>query len=227
MMHLARRTTLTLANACFRGKLKKSMGNSTASRIAECRRVSSEEDKSRLVHCLLDLAVLHSRHYSLTITQAEDCSVEFVEHMLGDEAAYSRFCADLQDCIRWLNQCARNFVSNYARAERRRQTHELTYSSSLDLPESRAPLVDPVLRSGFRHLILLAVAELTPAQQDLFLRHALDGESVAEIATAQGKRRNTVQRSLSRIRERLRLALEQCGLKESDLREYLAASPPP
>jgi DNA-directed RNA polymerase specialized sigma24 family protein len=74
-----------------------------------------------------------------------------------------------------------------------------------------------LLLAELHRRLLLAAAQLVPSQQDLFVRHFLQGRSLTELALVLGRTPNALRRARWALRRRL------CTLLARDHLDYVEA----
>ena len=197
---------------------------------------------------VIQVVSVRARRWGLSGEASEDCALEFVERMLlhddwrplhpaqasassGSESGSRQYRVSEA----WLRRCADNFVHNVRRRWERISRNEQPWPQWSALESIEAPGELPsqsespeqaLLRGEFEQRLYASVRQLTPAQQELFERHFLGDETVADLAATTGRSAHAVSQALLTIRKRLRGLLERQGIDELAAREYLHAQEP-
>lgn len=171
---------------------------------------------------------LHAVRQDLDADLAEDCAIEFVEKMLRSNLISAD--GNEQEKVAWIHLCAKRFALNYIRSIARRNRHEVACSLLVDADTFPATAEDQdetnsphavVLRHEFWQQMIAAVNLLCPRQKTYLYRHHVRGETVQEIADAHHCTEHSVEQTLLRARQRLRILLLRRQWDEAGLREYL------
>lgn len=79
------------------------------------------------------------------------------------------------------------------------------------------------MRQEFQTRIRAGVALLTPSQQTLFSGYIEQESATSDLARASGRTVNAVHQAIWAMRRHLRQILQDAGLDEAEIREYLTA----
>lgn len=191
--------------------------NSRADRLADGGRTSEDPaDESGLIERSKadpqSFAVLYRRHYRAVAgcIYRRTGDVHVTEDLAADTfisayRAIGSFRSGGVPIRFWFLRIATNVVNRWSRAQRRVARHRersIAADSTGADPRSRAEIARSV-RDG--------VARLALAHQAVLSLHYFESLSIEEIAAVLGCRVGTVKSRLSRARESLRSALQECG----------------
>ena len=142
----------------------------------------------------------------------DDCAIAFVEHLNRQIARHPQTILPHLASSSWILRSANNWAKNYARryCQRPVPTHSARQAISLptssQTPETDATLLEPKQR------LHAALRLLSPAQRNLFQRHCVTGETIAQIAETMYCPPDAIRRSYCELRRRLQDLLIQSGL---------------
>lgn len=165
------------------------------------------------------IAFFQATRLGLLREDAQDCAMDFVARLLGSGNT-------LPACsTAWLNRCARNHASNYARNVGRRQQKEKSWTERYGedgdrLAQAHASATPGpktlTMRKEFWRQVAAALTHLTPAQRDLFVRYHLRNESLQNLSLRYHRTPHALEESLSNIRKRLAVLLSSQGWTDKE-----------
>ena len=188
---------------------------------------------------LLRLAARRARMAGLRGEDVEDCAAGFVCHILPACRGERFRSMPASGRTAWLIRCADNWAISEQRRAARIAATEAPWPTWAPLNpgfygDREDVLYDPVgyassaeaavLRLELCGRVLDAVGRLQASQQRLFTARFLHGQSVQELAAATGRSPGAVRYALWVIRRRLCRLLEEGGLDEREIGEYLASA---
>lgn len=90
----------------------------------------------------------------------------------------------------WMVRVARNKVLDRFRRRKIQDEYRILVQDSKEVSEVEA--LDPASKEELREEIILAMEALPPEQQEVFIKHELEGKSYEEIAKETGQSVNTL-----------------------------------
>jgi RNA polymerase sigma factor (sigma-70 family) len=150
----------------------------------------------------------------------EDCAAAFMAYLWQKRERIAAAQIPAEKERAFLRRCAYRFAISWARRERR---NPLVMMETMDVFEGTRnnPCEAATLHTELWQLIAERLADLAPHQQVLFMRCYVHEEEREVIASEQGCTANAIKKVAQRARARLQTLLDQAGLSEPHLREYL------
>jgi RNA polymerase sigma factor (sigma-70 family) len=150
----------------------------------------------------------------------EDCAAAFVEYIWQKRERIVVSCTPSEKEKTFFHMCAYQFAVSWMRTARR---HPTTLTDDVTVLDSVVPNPCEVatLHTELWQLVVERMGDLAPHQQVLFFRCYVEEEERETIASEQGCTANAIKKVAQRARARLQTLLDQSGLSEPYLREYL------
>jgi|SRR5579872_4670580 len=182
----------------------------------------AEDSGGVLVPFLTRIGGHHALRAGLTREDVEDCAITFVERMFLRNETLLR--ARLSDgSVQWLHVCARNHARSFRRASDRHRRYIATDVELCTGMESTGGVSpgqgDPtagMIRSERWESVAACIDQLSPALQELLIRHYFLDESCQDLAARTGRTPHAVEQALLRARKRIKALLLRRGLTAAD-----------
>jgi DNA-directed RNA polymerase specialized sigma24 family protein len=175
-------------------------------------------------------AVMHANTFGLKYDYAEDCAQDFITKKLRELINPLR-CADSEQAMARLERQSHR----HARERAFRLRHTRSKKVSLEELQQRsvkvnrvvAALIDPspgpeelLIQAEFLVRYLDAIDGLTPQQQALWTRYALDGVNSAALVLELGRSDDALRQAICRIRKRIACLMAGVGMEAAEIADY-------
>lgn len=145
-----------------------------------------------------------------------DAADDLLQQTCYEAARHRRPPAEADECLAWLRGIARNLVRRHWRRMRRQagwiRLEDAAATGQLVEDLESGPLPEhAMVREEAVSQLLLALTNLSAADQNLIAAHYFDDRSQADIAQDNGLTEKSVESRLYRARGRLRAALRHIG----------------
>lgn len=171
------------------------------------------------------IARMHGMIAGITDADLEGCALEFVEQLSSREmTARPGVAAEhWKWSDPWLHASARNhailFGSNLAARERHSSTDPAQADALVEsIPADLEKRLDHDLTLS---AVLTAIEELEPDATEMFWRHQMEDETIADLAASFGRTTGAIKESLRRSRIKLREILARRNIVEAEINRML------
>lgn len=149
----------------------------------------------------IEALVPELRSYALSLTQDPGSADRLVEHCTVRAMERLSRGAEKHDLREWLFATMRNVHRSEIR---RRHSRPITDTNSRPSRERNPALTEPKISQTELNTFSHAFSRLSPEEQDLLLRIAVEGASYEEVAVSFGLSPRDIRTRLSQIRRKLR-----------------------